>query len=659
MAVIPILKLDSNTLKARVLSGSAILVAGSALLSVINFGYNLAVARLLGPSAFGHATVVYTLLVVVSAVTLSYQIVCAKVVAQQSIEEAKSQVFRGIHRSSWLCGLGVGILLVLIKNPITTYLKLPGSFLIILLAIGAAFYIPLGACRGYLQGDCDFRRLASNMVWEGALRLVGSLILIVAGLGVTGVIAANAGAVALAYFLALPKLAPITTASAPIRVPSGEAVQAIVFFVGQILIMNSDIIVVKHFFLPAVAGVYAAVALVGRMIFVCSRSVMNSMFPIAAGASARGRRDRSVLTTSLALVLGMGLLSSLLLGLVPAGVWRIFFGAGFLAVESHSISYFLVLYALTTTIYSLIVVVITYEMSYRIVGAGWAQLAFSVLIIAGMYLFHTSLQQVIMIQLILMLPLFVIVTVPFILSTLGKSSKIIGKQASLREVNLVRRVREDEVISEFLKNDFYASVFSKYQESLGHMVISPDLEDVVENALRRALLFVRHGTLWRELPRDTEWFQVELKASDLDNIRVFPRAQWRKLAQGSFGINEICESIASGPRADSVGAEFIAKIRNLRDRYQEQNALGAVLLIGKTENGPFTILDGNHRMVAAILASSETMNDKLRIFCGLSPRMDACCWFETNLTTLFRYGTNLLRYAFHDPVDEINRLLQG
>lgn len=658
MAVIPVLKLDSKTLKARVLSGSAILVAGSALLSVINFGYNLAVARLLGPSAFGHATVVYTLLVVVSAITLSYQIVCAKIVAQQSLEEAKAQVFRGIHRSSWLCGLAVGVLLVLLKNPVTSYLKLPGPFLIVLLAIGAAFYIPLGACRGYLQGDCDFRWLASNMVWEGALRLVGSLILIMLGFGVTGVIAANSGAVALAYFLAIPKLSVKTTSSAPIRVPSSEGIQAIVFFVGQILIMNSDIIVVKHFFLPDVAGIYAAVALVGRMIFVCSRSVMNSMFPIAAGANARARRDRSVLTTSLGLVLGMGLLSSLVLGLVPVEVWRIFFGSGFLTVQSHSISYFLVLYALTTTIYSLIVVVITYEMSYRIVGAGWAQLMFSALIIVGMYLFHNSLQQVIMIQLVLMLPLFVIVTVPFILSTLGKSSKIIGERPSLQEVNLVRRVREDEVISEFLKNDFYASVFTKYQGSLGQMVASPDLDEVVENALRRALLFVRHGTLWRELPRDTEWFQVELKVSDLKNIRVFPRAQWRKLAQGSFGITEICESITLGPRSD-VGTEFMSKIKSLRSRYQEQNELGAVLLIGQSENGPFTILDGNHRMVAAILASPETMNQKLRIFCGLSPRMDACCWFETNLTTLFRYGTNLLRYAFHDPIAEINRLLQG
>ena len=77
-------------------------------------------------------------------------------------------------------------------------------------------------------------------------------------------------------------------------------------------------------------------------------------------------------------------------------------------------------------------------------------------------------------------------------------------------------------MAEFLKTDFHKPEFSKYQESLGGIVTTPNLNDVVENAVRRALLFVRHGALWRELPEGTQWFEVEIERAELERIRVFP-----------------------------------------------------------------------------------------------------------------------------------------
>ena len=67
----------SNTLQSRLLSGSFILLSASVLVGVMNLLYNLVVAHMLGPEGFSHATVVYTLLIVSSAVTLSVQVVCA------------------------------------------------------------------------------------------------------------------------------------------------------------------------------------------------------------------------------------------------------------------------------------------------------------------------------------------------------------------------------------------------------------------------------------------------------------------------------------------------------------------------------------------------------------------------------------------------------
>ena len=102
-----------------------------------------------------------------------------------------------------------------------------------------------------------------------------------------------------------------------------------------------------------------------------------------------------------------------------------------------------------------------------------------------------------------------------------------------------------------------------------------------------------------------------------------------------------------------------SKIAALRDRLRdEEPGLATVLLIGRNENEPLTVLDGNHRLLAAMLGPPGQL-EKLRVLCGLSPRMSSCCWYNTNLFTLFRYGTNIVTHVTTDPEAELARLLQG
>ena len=52
---------------AKILNGSIVLLIGSVFVSLANFGYNIGVARLLGPSDFSHAAAAVTILMLVSA----------------------------------------------------------------------------------------------------------------------------------------------------------------------------------------------------------------------------------------------------------------------------------------------------------------------------------------------------------------------------------------------------------------------------------------------------------------------------------------------------------------------------------------------------------------------------------------------------------------
>src|SRR5947209_14218399 len=97
----------ARALRQKLLGGSLTLLAGSGLVGVTNLIYNVATARLLGPSGFAHATAVYTLLMLASAITLSFQVVCAKYVASHETKEEKAAIFASLHLRAWLAGVGL------------------------------------------------------------------------------------------------------------------------------------------------------------------------------------------------------------------------------------------------------------------------------------------------------------------------------------------------------------------------------------------------------------------------------------------------------------------------------------------------------------------------------------------------------------------------
>jgi hypothetical protein len=151
---------------------------------------------------------------------------------------------------------------------------------------------------------------------------------------------------------------------------------------------------------------------------------------------------------------------------------------------------------------------------------------------------------------------------------------------------------------------------------------------------------------------------VELTRDDLARIRFFPRAQWRRVADGSFYLIDVVKRIQK-KLDDSAPGEFFDKLRLLSYSLQEDLINPSVLLIGIDDKEPLTILDGNHRMAAAMLSESEAALSKLRFICGLSPNMRRCCWYYTNFNTLLRYFKNLVRHFSYDAESDIGRFQQS
>jgi hypothetical protein len=126
------------------------------------------------------------------------------------------------------------------------------------------------------------------------------------------------------------------------------------------------------------------------------------------------------------------------------------------------------------------------------------------------------------------------------------------------------------------------------------------------------------------------------------------------VANGSFYLQDVMKRIRF--KLDhSAQSEFFDKLRRLSYSLEDEGVSHTVLLIGSDERSPLTILDGNHRMAAAMLNQSGSSWQRLRFVCGLSPKMIRCCWYDTNFTTLLRYLKNLVRYFSYDPDSDIGR----
>lgn len=222
-------------------------------------------------------------------------------------------------------------------------------------------------------------------------------------------------------------------------------------------------------------------------------------------------------------------------------------------------------------------------------------------------------------------------------------------------MKILRPVAEAEVIAEFLRNEFHHPEFHHDRARFEPLVVHADTASETENALRRALLFRRRGHMWRELPPDTQWSEVRLEPQDIPRLRVFPRAQWRRLADGSFQLQQIAERVRS-QQFNGRTAEFILQLNLLSEYLREDGAVSSVLLIGVDAEQPLTVLEGNHRLTAALLASPEFLLTRFRFLCGLSPRMTESCWYETSFRNLWRYAKNRLKH-FYDRDADVERLL--
>lgn len=216
-------------------------------------------------------------------------------------------------------------------------------------------------------------------------------------------------------------------------------------------------------------------------------------------------------------------------------------------------------------------------------------------------------------------------------------------------IKRIRRVSEEEVIAIFLRGEFHYPEFDADRERFAQLVNDLARSGRDDSDARRSLLFRRRGHVWRELPSNTQWWEVEVEAEDVRKMNVFTRRHWKRMDPKDHSVPTFAAGLRSA-RVSRIPAEEAAKIFSLQDRIIEGFAGNeTILLVGTDEQGPATILEGNKRVIASYLADPSSVPSRFRFVLGMSPDMSQCIFYKHTPANFRKYLWHRLTYAALRP----------
>ena len=301
-----------------------VLGAGMAVANAGNYAFNVVMAFLLGPEAYGALAALLALVLVGSVPGLALQAVVARRVALAGSGRAPSgAAWPGVGWLVGRAGLALALVTLAIGPGLVLFLHLDSAVPVLWLVLALAPTPLLFAVQGLLQGRERFGALAAVLLAGAGVKLVIGLALVAAGLGVSGAMAGVAAGGVLAALVGLRLAVRGGRVADPggvdSRVAGFEAVPvagwwrevggATTGLLGLFLLANVDVLLARHYLDRAAAGRYALGAVVAKIAFWAPQFVVTVIFPRLVGAAD----PRRLLGGSALLIAGFG-------GLLAAGL---------------------------------------------------------------------------------------------------------------------------------------------------------------------------------------------------------------------------------------------------------------------------------------------------------------------------------------------------
>lgn len=406
----PASDVEERTGGKALLAGGSVLGAAMLVANAGNYLLNVLLGRWLTPAEFADANLMVTLMLLVTAIAVALQLIAARYAGQHHANNtpaATDALARWLEQRALLFGTLIAVALIAPAGSWQSFFRTDSAWPFIILGLGMPFYLAQAIGRGVLQGRLGFRPLASTFVVEMLVRLIVGVVLVMVGLGVEG---ATIGLTVsfIATWVAVNRIYSAAPGGSVAALELDDlrryTIPVGVLLLGQIIVNNGDVLISKRFLDPHTAGVYAAIALIGRAVFFLSWSVATTLFPAAAQRGEVGQDSEHLLRGGLAAVAAIGAGCTIGAQVLGGEVLGRVFGPEYADVSSP-----LAKYAFATSLFAMANLIVTHHLSSGGARAGVVLLAGAILQTVLLLFGRGSIDSLIRAQVIAMAVLFVAV----------------------------------------------------------------------------------------------------------------------------------------------------------------------------------------------------------------------------------------------------------
>ena len=381
-----------------------------------NYLYNLILGRLLGPEQFADAAVLITFLLVLSFVAMTFQLVTAKfsVVFESNVF---SSFISKVYKNALLGGISLGVLIIGFSNQLQAIFNTSSSGMFVIFGIGVPLYFIMSVNRGIFQGKKAFKSLSITYQGEMLSRLILTLGLIFLFNIQSSVVIAIGILISFIFGLYPFKTKHISFKKTFINPVDSKLIRN--FFIltafyelTQIIINNSDILLVKHYFESYEAGLYASLALIGRIVYFIAWMFVMLLLPTVIQLKKEGKDTAPILFKYVGYIAAIALIIVITCAIFPKLMITMLFGDSYLPMAP-----LLWKYAIATGMFAVSNIFAYYYLSLDKYVPVIISGVFGMLQMVLVIFYHESLEQVVHMQIIAMILLLIIQITFFKLNT--------------------------------------------------------------------------------------------------------------------------------------------------------------------------------------------------------------------------------------------------
>ena len=304
-------KIARAVLQNPLLKANMVMVGGAFVGHFGAYLYHLIVGRMLPPSEYGILQSLISLSNLITVPLVMLNTMMVKFVSQFAGRGELGKVAYLYNRLSrgfwWTLAVG-GVSFFLFYQPVLQFLHISSVGSFVFLDIALFFGLLQMLNRSVIQGLSRFVELVVSNIMESYGKLLFGVLAVTVGWGATGAFGAFVLAGALTYLyttVVLRSTAKHTEVHAAIgwRRLGKESVASLIMTISMIALFNIDVVLVRHFFSGVESGLYAALSVLGKIIYFGSSPVANTMLPMVSEAHVKGTGFHRMFLTSLFLTI--------------------------------------------------------------------------------------------------------------------------------------------------------------------------------------------------------------------------------------------------------------------------------------------------------------------------------------------------------------------